>query len=106
MRTIMDPTAVMFAGFIGAPTDVLTTEDITADTLVTIMGEDIIVPTLTGLIVGTFDGFIDVHIGGVITDPSPERPPDIRNRRAPCSGLQCSQGLPGLKSRPHGLALA
>jgi hypothetical protein len=55
MHTIM--AAGMFAGCIGVPTDVLTTEDITAD---------IIGRTITGLIVGMCVEFIDVHTGGVI----------------------------------------
>jgi hypothetical protein len=55
----LDPTAGMFAGCIGVPTDVLTTEDITAD---------IIGRTITGLIVGMCVEFIDVHTGGVITN--------------------------------------
>ena len=59
MHTIMDPTAGMFAGCIGVPTDVLTTEDITAG---------IIDRTITGLIVGMSVEFIDVHTGGVITN--------------------------------------
>jgi hypothetical protein len=59
MHTIMDLTAVMFAGCIGVPTDVLTTEDITAD---------IIGRTITGLIVGMCVEFIDVDTGGVITN--------------------------------------
>ena len=57
MHTIM--AAGMFAGFIVEPTDVLTTEDITAD---------IIGRTITGLIVGMCVEFIDVHIDGVITN--------------------------------------
>jgi hypothetical protein len=57
----------MFAGYIGVRTDVLTTEDITADILAT-TGEDIIDRTILALIGGMCGEFIDVRTGEVITD--------------------------------------
>ena len=57
----------MFDGCIGVRTDVLTTEDITADILAT-TGEDIIDRTILALIGGMCGEFIDVRTGEVITD--------------------------------------
>jgi hypothetical protein len=71
--TITDPTVGTFAEFTVERTDVLTTDIHTPtghtmeDTLLTIM-EDIIAPTIPGLIVGMCVEFIVVHIEGVITD--------------------------------------
>ena len=91
--TIMDPTVGTFAGFIGAPIDVLTMGDITGATLLTIMGEDTIAPIIMALIVDMCDEFTVEPTDGVITDASLERPPG----RAPGIGeppaLACSQEL-------------
>src|SRR5258707_896660 len=88
MHTIMDPTAGMFAECIGVPTDVLTTEDITAD-ITDLM--DIIARTITGLIVGMCVEFIVVHTGGVITDDivSNGRLHSARNSASPGAGALC-----------------
>ena len=92
--TIMDRTGGTFAGFIGAPIDVLTMGDITGGTLLTIMGEDTIAPIIMVLIVDMCDEFTVEPTDGVITDASLEGSPGREPRIGEPPALACSQGLP------------
>jgi len=95
----MDPTGGTFAGFIVEPIDVVT---------MAVMGADItdliIAPTITGLIVGMCVECTVVHIDGVITDASMERPLG----RAPIGeprALAYSQPGAPMASRPCSLQI-